>query len=664
MIFPQLLLDVHDEIVVDLFAGGGGASSGIEMALGRQVDVAVNHDPKAVAMHRANHPQTAHHRADVFEVCPREATSGRPVGLLWMSPDCTFHSKARGSKPIRDREKRRRALAWVGLRWAGQAAPRVLMLENVEEFQDWGPLVAKRDRATGRALKTVEYTDDKGKTRARTEVAAPGERVPVDDQLLVPDPARKGETFRAWVRALEGHGYRVEWRELRACDYGAPTIRKRLFVVARRDGQPIVWPEPTHGARGSAAVRRRERAPYRTAAECIDWTEPACSIFATKPEAKAWAKQHGKHSPNRPLADATMRRIARGVMRYVVEAAEPFIVPLTHQGRRRGHPLDESAPTITGAHRGELALVAPTLAQTGYGERAGQAPRALDIQEPLGTVVGSGKHALVTAHVHRDFGQSVGSDARAPVGTVTAGANGHAAVVSAFLAQNNAGHYKGDGRDLRDPAGTVLASGSHASVVAATLAKLRGTSHDADVDAPLHTVSTGGNHAVVAAHLTHNYTSNTRGGEGDLGDPIKTVTSGQHAALVSAFLTKYYGTATGQPADAPLDTATTTDRFGLVTVTVDGVEFVVTDIALRMLQPRELYAAQGFPASYVIRAGVDENGELVYFTKTEMVRMCGNAVPPQFSAALAAANCADLAFPRSRAAVRAARQLAPAGVAA
>src|SRR5690625_2512352 len=286
-IYSQLLLDIHDELIVDLFAGGGGASCGIEMATGRQVDVAVNHDAAAVAMHQINHPQTRHEIADVFEVCPRVVTKGRPVGLLWASPDCTYHSKARGGKPMRDKNRKRRSLAWVVTRWAGQVRPRVIMLENVEEFADWGPLVGPHD-------------------------------------ALRPCPKRRGKTFRRWVRSLERHGYEVEWRELRACDYGAPTIRKRLFVIARCDGEPIVWPEPTHGP----GTGRR----YRSAAECIDWDEPMLSIFATREEAKEWARAHRRSgrkmgTPVRPLADATMRRIARGVKRYVLKDPKPFIVP-------------------------------------------------------------------------------------------------------------------------------------------------------------------------------------------------------------------------------------------------------------------------------------------------------------------------------------------------
>ena len=278
-VFDQYLLDVHDELIVDLFAGGGGASVGIEMATGRQVDVAINHDPEAVAMHEENHPQTRHHTSDVFEVDPREVTEGRDVGLLWASPDCTFHSKARGSKPIRSAEKKRRALAWVVTRWAGTVRPRVIMLENVEEFSNWGRLVARRD-AEGRVHK-----DSGG-------VAEPGERVPVEHQELIPDTSDAGRRFRVWVRSLQAHGYRVEWRELRASDYGAPTSRKRLFLIARCDGEPIVWPEPSHGP----GTGRR----CRTAADIIDWSEPICSIFADKDEAAAWAKAHSKHRPVPP----------------------------------------------------------------------------------------------------------------------------------------------------------------------------------------------------------------------------------------------------------------------------------------------------------------------------------------------------------------------------
>lgn len=582
-IYPQFLLDVYDELIVDLFAGGGGASVGIEMATGRQVDVAINHDPDAVSLHRANHPQTRHLTSDVFEVDPRAVAQGRPIGLLWASPDCTFYSKARGGKPIRSEEKKRRALAWVVTRWAGQVQPRVIILENVEEFADWGPLVARRDRKTGRVKK-----------RDGT-VAEPGERVPVEDQSLVPCPDRSGKRFRAWIRSLKDHGYDVEWKELRACDFGAPTIRKRLFLIARCDGEPIVWPEPSHGP-GTGRT-------YRTAAECIDWTEPMCSIFATPEEAKQWGRDmrergHRVGTPRRPLAENTMARIARGVKRYVLDNPEPFIVANNAHNVPRG--IDEPLATVTGG--GRHILVAPSLAQTGYGERDGQDPRSLDLHEPLGTIVGAGqKHALIAAYLAK--------------------------------------HFTGvDGVELDQPAPTVTTI-DHNSLVAASLAKLRGTSSDADPEEPLHTVSAGGNHhGLVTAHLTHFQSGDPNGGDGDLEEPLRTVLQKTKAGLVYAFLTKYYGEGVGQEIDAPAPTVTTKDRMGLVTVHVEGEPFIIVDIALRMLQPRELYRAQGFPDSYRIERGAD--GQRL--TKTIQVRMVGNSVPPPVAASLVKSNVPSL----------------------
>lgn len=587
--YPQLLLDMHEELIVDLFAGGGGASCGIEMATGRAVDIAINHDPASVLLHQANHPLTKHFVSDVFELDPHAVTDGRPIGLLWASPDCTDHSKAKGGKPIRDRK--RRALAWVVKRWAGQVRPRVIMLENVEEFVHWGPLVGP-----------------------------PGE--------LRRCKKRKGRTFRKFIRDLKSLGYDVEWRELRACDYGAPTIRKRLFLIARCDGQPIVWAEPTHGPETPL--------PYRTAAECIDWTIPMLSIFATREEAKVWAKAHGKYPPKRPLAEATMRRIARGVVRYVIEAAEPFIVPMQHENRPTA--LDEPLQTIT-TQGNKFNLVAPFMVPR-YGEREGQEPRTRSLEEPSPAVVPTGnggslvaahlstyygerpgeehrgrgavvdeplrtqttenRHAVVAAHIQRDFGHSVGQDAGDPLGTVTPGGGGKAALVATFLAK----HYGGVvGTPLDSPVGSVTAIDHH-SLVAASLAKLRGTSSDADPAEPLHTVSAGGN----------------------------------HHGLVHAFLQKYYGQGIGQEVSDPAPTMTTKDRMGLVTVTVNGQAFVIADIAMRMLQPRELYRAQGFHDSYRIDRGADGKR----LTKTEQVRMVGNSVSPPQAGALVAANCREL----------------------
>lgn len=352
MLSPQFLLPIHRELVVDLFAGGGGASTGIEQAIGRPVDVAINHDPEAISLHTANHPQTIHYTADVYEVDPHEATEGRPVGLLWASPSCTHFSRARGGVPV---SKQLRSLGWVVVRWAAAVRPRVIVCENVAEWRDWGPVLAKKG---------------------------------------TPCPRRKGRTFRQWVGHLERLGYTVEHRELRACDYGAPTIRKRLFLVARRDGQPIAWPEQTHNEHGTNGMKK-----WRAAAECIDWSIPAPSIFGRK----------------KSLADATLRRIAKGVMRYVVEAAEPFIVPL-HNG-----------------------LIVPTLVQTGYGEREGQQPRVPGIEKPLGTLVaGGGKHALVAAFLAKHFTGVVGADLREPMPTVTS--VDHNALVTATLSEQAAGN--------------------------------------------------------------------------------------------------------------------------------------------------------------------------------------------------------------------------------
>ena len=508
-----------NEIVVDNFAGGGGASLGIERAIGRPIDVAINHDAKAVAMHKANHPQTRHLCQDVWEADPRAVAAGRPVGLAWFSPDCKHFSKAKGGKPV---EKKIRGLAWVVIRWAATVKPRVIILENVEEFQSWGPLV--------------------------------------DDR---PCKARKGRFFKIWVGQLRKLGYAVEWRELRACDYGAPTIRKRLFLIARRDGQPITWPEPTHGP---------GLLPYRTAAECIDWSIPCRSIFERK----------------RPLAPATMRRIARGIQRYVIDAAEPFIIRTDMQSaaaRNGVHSADKPLNTVTTG--GGFALVSPTLIQTGYGEREGQAPRVPGLEKPLGTVVAGGvKHGVVAAHLQRQFGRSTGQPVDAPAATVTAGGGGKTALVTAFMAQHNTGM---TGHPADKPLSTIVHRGTQQQLVTSNLVKLRNNGVGQDLREPLDTVTAGG----------------------------------QHFAEVRAFLIKYFATATGQGLEGPLHTVTTNDRFGLVTV--HGALYRIADIGMRMLASRELFRAQSFPDSYII----DPLFEGKPLTKTDQVRMCGNSVCPE-----------------------------------
>jgi len=578
----SLPLDLGSELIVDNFAGGGGASTGLERAFGRPVDVAINHDPEALAMHAANHPNTAHYCESVFDVDPAAITGNQPVGLVWLSPDCKHFSKAKGGKPV---SKKIRGLAWIALRWAATVKPRVIMLENVEEFVTWGPL-----GADGR-----------------------------------PCPKNRGRTFRSFVNALARHGYRIEHRELRACDFGAPTIRKRLFLVARRDGLPIVWPTPTHGDPKSTAVRAGTLQPWRTAADCIDWSIPCPSIFERE----------------RPLKDATLRRIARGIMKFVVNSADPFIVSYySDETRFRGAPLGEPLGTTTTANRfavcvphvtkfransvgsaadtplhtvtagGDCArpagaahamgIVSATPIQTGYGERP---PRwrcascetiydRADLPTCGCTKCGSSDDPeLIAGQEPRVPGLDK------PLGTAVAGGVKHA-VVSAFLAKHYGGH-ESSGAALDKPTSTITTQDHH-HLVTSNLVKLRGTSRDGQrTDEPLHTISAGGT----------------------------------HHAEVRAFLIKYYGEG-GQWQDArdPMHTIPTKDRIGLVTI--HGEDYAIVDIGMRMLTPRELARAQGFPESYVLDPVV--NGKRL--SKSAQVRMIGNSVCPDVATALIRAN--------------------------
>ncbi|WP_324037908.1 DNA cytosine methyltransferase [Aeromonas caviae] len=556
--------NLFDEIVVDNFAGGGGASTGIEMALGRSPEIAINHDPDAISMHTVNHPETEHYCESVWDIVPRDVVAGRPVGLVWLSPDCKHFSKAKGSTPV---SKKIRGLAWVTLRWAATVRPRVIMLENVEEFQTWGPLLI----------------DSEGSAR--------------------PDPAKKGRTFNSFINALRRQGYRVEWRELRACDYGTPTIRKRLFLIARRDGAPIVWPKPTHGDPASAEVKAGKLLPWRTAADIIDWSIPCPSIFLTQEEAKAQGL-----NVKRPLAEATMRRIAKGVERFVIDAAEPFIVKCNHTSNRtvydafRGQGLDEPLQTIT--QKLGYAIVQPLLAPFITEHANASHQRNMPADEPLRTIcaeVKGGHFALVAPVIARQFGNSVGQSVENPLGTVMAKAD-KSQLVTAFLAK----HYTGVvGAELTQPLPTVTTV-DHNALVTSHLVKLRGTcQHGQPVTEPMPTVTAGG----------------------------------LHIGEVRAFLLKYYGTDSAIPCSEPLHTVTTRDRFGLVTVR--GEDYQIVDIGMRMLEPHELFAAQGFPADYVI----DHDATGKKFTKTAQVARCGNAVCPPLAAALVRANlpemCAD-----------------------
>ena len=635
------------EIVVDLFAGGGGASEGLKQALGIDPALAYNHDELAIGMHAANHPLTQHHREDIWHADPRVDVAGRPIGWFHASPDYTHFSQAKGGQP---RSRKTRALSWVVLKWVGQllradrlqgtnTAPRIISMENVWQILTWGPLVAKRCKTTGRVIK-MDGT-----------VAARGERVPVENQQLVPDKRHSGRTWQQFVAALRALGYAVEWRKLVASDYGAGTSRERLFLLGRRDGEAIVWPEPSHGPAPG-------QQPRVTAADCLDFSIPCPSIFTRA----------------RPLADATMRRIAKGVMRHVIESADPFIVPVTHQGGDRVHDVRDPMRTITAANRGELMLAAPELAPfltehanasrqrtmaaeeplptvcagvkgghfsvvtpilAGVGGRAGQSePRSGG--EPLYTMTTKADTALVAPHLVKFRGDSIGTPATEPVPTITSGAGaarpagaahalGVAAASLVTLRRNMVG------ADARTPLTTVAAQAEHHAVSSAFMVQAahgegkpggvqRWGNGSKDARAPVGTVTASGNggHALAEAELAQLSPDQEAG-----------------ALRVAAFLVKYYGTGANVPSLLdPVDTVTTRDRLALVTVHIQGVPHVIVDIGLRMLKPHELYRAQGFPANYII----DRTANGTPLSTSAAVRMVGNSVSPPPLRALAEAN--------------------------
>lgn len=652
-----------NELVIDNFAGGGGASTGIEMAIGRSVDIAINHDQNAVAMHTTNHPDTQHYCESVFTVKPKVVTAGRKVGLVWLSPDCRHFSKAKGAKPV---EREIRGLAWIALRWGLDTDPRVLMLENVGEFKTWGPLLAPEMR---------------------------------------PDPQRVGETFQAFVsmlttgispdhpafaecceflqittdsmqanRLLKGLGYKVEYRELRACDYGSPTIRKRFFMIMRRDGQPIVWPEVTHGDPKSEAVLSGKLAPWRTAAECIDWSIPCPSIFGRK----------------KALAANTMRRIARGIQRYVKGASKPFIVKCNHTGGSydafRGQDIQDPLQTITKKHG--YAVVVPHLTKfrtgatgqpvtapsptitAGTSRRPGGNGHALGIaaavmtpfiagnggseyqakprplNKPAHTVLKQSRACVVAPVVIRQFGNSTGHRADSPIGTITAGGGGKSQITAATLIQVGYGERPGQAPrvpGLGKPLGTVVAGGGKHAIVAAHMVKHYGgnyTGPGAALDEPAHTVTVTDHHALVTSHLVKLRGTCRDGQRTD--SPAPTVTAGglhlgdvetmlvaddkeyPHSAAVREFLREYLG-----------EDAT---EF----VEIDGVTYRIVDIGMRMLQPHELYRCQGFPEWYIIDRDYLGNR----YPKDKQVARCGNAVPPQFAEALVRANLPEMCVQR------------------
>lgn len=558
MITPQFILALSAKLVIDLFAGGGGASTGIEQAIGRHVDVAINHDADAIGMHEVNHPQTRHYRADIRDIDPLAVTRGELVGLLHASPDCTHHSQALGGQP---RSQEIRSLAWMVHRWAGKTRPDVITLENVEQMLQWSPLIAKRCPATGRVITLDKTKDGAGKTTYR--VAAPGEVVPRNNQFLVPDPKRKGHNWDHFIQGLRDMGYKVEWRVICNAKVGCHSTRTRLYMIARCDGLPIVWPEQTHAKKPTGKLKA-----FRPAADCIDWSIPGTSIFGRKKD----------------LAEATMRRIAYGMKKFVLESDNPFIaegaarafVPVTHT-RDIAYDVADPLRTITTAKGGETALISAYLVQAGHGEGQGDSKR-------------------------RSYGVN---DITGPVGTVTASGGGQS-LATAFMVQANGGHNTVHARDLRDGVSTITTSGSQQQLAVAHLTTLRKHSIGRDARDPVPVISAGGeHHALVRYELSK---------EDEAG-----------ALRCAAFLMRYHASG-GQWADLrdPMTTITTHDRLALVTVWYRGEPWVIVDITLRMLVPRELYNAQDFPPDYVI----DRTSSGKKLTKTAQVRMAGNSVSP------------------------------------
>lgn len=578
-------INIFDEIIVDNFAGGGGASTGIELALGRPVDIAINHDPAAIAMHKANHPFTEHYCESVWDVNPEEVCRGRKVALMWLSPDCKHFSKAKGGKPV---EKHIRGLAWIAVRWAATVKPRVIILENVEEFKTWGRI----DRNTGK-----------------------------------PDVAHKGETFRSFVNALKHHGYAVEWRELRACDYGAPTSRKRLVLIARCDGKPIVFPKPTHG-------KGRGLKPYRTAAEIIDWTLPCPSIFTRQ----------------KPLVEATLRRIARGLDKFVINAEKPFIVPIGYGEREGQKPrvqyIDEPVSTVVSTVKQNVA--AP------YFTKFNDVSKGQAIDTPLDTIMAGATRFAKVDSVLTPFVEQANFDntpisAAEPLSTAT-GVNKHRLVtpkLSPFIEQAFGGTYEGNGANADSPLPTVTAT-DHNRLVSAYISKYYGGTYDgagSGADEPLHTITVEERHAVAGAFLSHFYKGNGSAQGSAADEPVPTVMGNNKASVVTAKLT---------PADLKCnefgywaEIRAILNRYVGYTLADDEIllfrihdnVYFLADIGMRMLTPRELYLAQGFPADYQIE--FDYNGKP--YSKKEQVARCGNAVCPPMAEAVVRANLPEYA---------------------
>lgn len=588
------------ELFVDNFAGGGGASTGIEIAIGRSVDIAINHDPDAIAMHKANHPNTKHYCEDVWQVDPVEACGGHPVALAWFSPDCKHFSRAKGGKPV---DKNIRGLAWVAVKWAYHVRPRVLMMENVPEIQTWGPLGEDNKPIKERSGETFE-----GFILALT-TGIPADHPAFHEMCDALDI----QTDSKMAYALQqGLGYTIDYRTLKSCDYGAPTTRTRFYLIGRCDGKAIVWPKPTHGPKKADAVRSGKLLPYRTAAECIDWSIPAQSIFER----------------DKPLAENTLRRIARGIQKFVIENPEPFIVQVNHSGEGfRGQSIHDPLNTVTAKHG--YGVVAPTIMCNNTNNIGASA------DSPLPTVTTGNRNYLVAPTVTA-IGQTGSLDrsrrADEPLSTIVSKAE-HL-LVAPTLIQYHSETAKDEvrGQELDEPLMTQDTSNRYALSVAHIMKNYAGGYNGAGsaADAPLDTVTAKDHNSLVTAHIL-TMRNNMDGQPAD--EPLTTIsTSGAHHAEVQAFLVKYFSNGAAKSVDTPLDTVTTKDRFALVTI--HGEEYIITDIRMRMLQPRELFNAQGFPGDYIIET--DANGNP--YPKSKQVARCGNAVTPPVATALVRAN--------------------------
>lgn len=579
---------INGYLFVDNFAGGGGASTGIELATGYSVDIAINHDPEAIKMHKANHPNTKHYCENVWAVDPVKACGGHPVGLAWFSPDCKHFSKAKGGKP---KDKNIRGLAWVACRWAGLVRPNVIMLENVEEFKTWGPLNRRHH----------------------------------------PIKSKQGKTFEKFVQQLTELGYEVEFRELVAADYGAPTMRKRFFMIARCDGKPIVWPEPTHGPADSEAVKTGLLKPYVGAYTQIDFSRPCPSIFDTSEEIK---EKYGIRAV-RPLAPRTMERIAKGMKKFVLDNPEPFVIQCNHAGERKPQDIKEPMPTITGKHGFGIIepVLAPVIDKTYGGNYQGSGS---NVGEPIDTITTVDHNRLVEAILTPYMGTNTtnhpGENCKDPIHTITTG-NQQCLISPALIQYHSETTQKGvRGQTIKAPILTV--DGSNRYGLVQSFLKQCTDEKKKEIPTAKDSLKTDSDDLLQSSCLIQ---MNNHCDGKNIKDPIPTITAGDgHFGEVRAFLIKYYGQGTGQSVKDPLDTVTSRDRFGLVTI--KGVDYQIVDIGLRMLEPRELYGCQGFPDDYIIDH--DYTGKT--YPRSEQVRRCGNAVCPPIPAALVKANLPEM----------------------